>query len=208
METGMHAKIGILGGTFNPVHIGHLMVAQSAFEQLELAKVLFLPCLAPPHKKTTELADNRHRMSMLESAVEGDFRFEISDIEIKRGGISYTIDTISQLKKLNPGTDFIFIIGADTLTELHLWKNIHELFKMCRFVTYVRPGFDLESVRKKELHLDPPWPERLLGDIRAGELVDVSSSGIRHRIAEGLSIRYLVPASVEMYIAEHGLYRK
>jgi nicotinate-nucleotide adenylyltransferase len=199
-------RIGILGGTFNPVHIGHLIIAQNAIETYDLATVLFIPCATPPHKSTSALIRADHRLAMLEAAVEGDPRFEVSDIEIKRGGISYAIETLSELTARDPGNDFYFIIGADTVMELHLWKNIYDILPLCTFVTFARPGFRLPGVTESDLKLDPPWPRRLLQNVTIGQRVDVSSSDIRYRVAEGMSIRYLVPAAVEMYIAVHGLY--
>jgi nicotinate-nucleotide adenylyltransferase len=105
-----------------------------------------------------------------------------------------------------PTSKLFFIIGADTLPELHLWKDVHDLLKLCTFVTFGRPGRDTQLFRPEDLRLDPPWPEQLLQNFRVQRLVDVSSSDIRYRVAEGMSIRYLVPPAVEMYIAEHRLY--
>ena len=208
METVSNPRIGVLGGTFNPIHLGHLIVAQMAMERFELGRVLFIPSATPPHKNGSGLADGRHRLAMVQSAVEGDLRFEASDLEIQRGGRSYTIDTVRALHEKSSSADFYFIIGADTLTELHLWRDIGTLLTLVRFVTLARPGTDLAALRANpdRLRLPPPWPERLLADVAEGRQVDISASDIRHRLAEGLSIRYLVPPGVEMYIAEHHLY--
>ncbi|NQT91185.1 MAG: nicotinate (nicotinamide) nucleotide adenylyltransferase, partial [Lentisphaerae bacterium] len=162
-ETG--ANIGILGGTFNPVHMGHLLLAQAAAEACDLSTVLFIPCAMPPHKGHCSLASAEHRLAMLEAATEGNLRFEVCDLEVRRGGPSYTIDTIRQLRGVYPGSALHFIIGADTLTELHLWKDIRELLNLCRFVTLVRPGSPVEQIKPEDLGLDPPWPERLLKDV-------------------------------------------
>ena len=201
-------RLGIFGGTFNPVHLGHLIMAQDALEHFELSKVLFVPCANPPHKATTDLAPARHRLAMLESALEGELRFEISEIELRRGGTTYTIDTIRTLAAAYPGVELCFIIGADSLAELHLWKDIGSLLNLCRIVTIARPGVDLAGMKGTDLKLPASWAERLLADVRAGHLVNVSSTDIRYRVAEGLSIRYLVPPGVDMYITEHSLYRR
>lgn len=208
MAIEQNNRVGILGGTFNPVHLGHLVIAQNALEVFDLDKVIFVPCANPPHKTSSILASAEHRMAMLESAIEDDPRFEISDIEIRRNGTSYSIDTVTQLKRLSPSTEFHFIIGADSLLELHLWKDIGTLLKLCTFVTFDRPGVNTSRIQPKDLNLDPPWPGKLLKNVATGHLLDISSSDIRHRVAEGMSIRYLVPQSVEMYIAEHNLYAK
>lgn len=208
MNDSRKTRIGILGGTFNPVHSGHLLLAQNALERLELSTVMFIPCANPPHKAATRLASAEHRMAMLELATEHDLSFEVNDLEIRRGGLSYTIDTVRELKKIHPSAEFFFIIGADSLLELHTWKDITDLLKICRFVTFNRPGVDTASIGSNAIRLDPPWPAMLLKDVLTGQLLDISSSDIRYRVAEGMSIRYLVPQAVEMYIAEHNLYTK
>ncbi|MBN2301594.1 MAG: nicotinate-nucleotide adenylyltransferase [Lentisphaerae bacterium] len=200
-------RIGILGGTFNPVHYGHLILAQNAIESFDLAKVLMIPCSTPPHKNNQNMLPARHRIAMLELAIEGDFRLEISNVEIKRGGISYAIDTIRELHQIYRRAELCFIIGTDTLMELHLWKDIGELLKLCRFISFDRPGFEIGDVNPTSLKLDASNAEQLIGDMAKGCRVEISSSDIRHRIAEGMSIRYLVPRTVEMYIAEHSLYQ-
>lgn len=196
--------MGILGGSFNPVHSGHLILAQSALETYELDRVLFIPCARPPHKDPGMLVPGRVRMEMLEAAIEGDPRFESSSIELDRGGVSYAVETLTELTDLYPDHDLYFIIGDDTLVELHLWHRIYDLLPLCTFVTFAR---QLDRVvRPEALHLDPPWPERLLDNVTLGRRFEVSSSDIRHRVAEGMSIRYLVPDAVDMYITEHHLY--
>ncbi|MFC1452825.1 nicotinate-nucleotide adenylyltransferase [Verrucomicrobiota bacterium] len=207
MDLGEQNRIGILGGTFNPVHVGHLILAQCAFESLDLSRVLFVPCAVPPHKDPHPLLPARHRLAMIESAVEGDLRFEVTDIEIRREGVSYAIDTVSQLRKDHPDAALFFIIGSDTLRELRAWKRIDALLSLCTFATFARPGFDFGDMDVHSLGLSGPGAERLMRNITAGRQIEISSSDIRYRIAEGMSIRYLVPPSVEMYIIEHGLYR-
>lgn len=205
MSTETQRKIGILGGSFNPVHIGHLVLAQDALEQYELDQVLFVPCAVPAHKRAEELAEAAHRRAMLDEAVMGDPRFEISDIELMRDGVSYAVDTVEQLKKARADAQLWFIIGADTLIELHTWREIYRLLELCEFITFQRPGYH-EKLTPERLQLKDPWPERLLKNVTEAHCIEVSSSDIRRRVAEGMSIRYLVPDSVGMYICEHGLY--
>lgn len=200
-------KIGILGGSFNPIHMGHLIIAQDAVDLFDLTKVLFVPCAQPPHKKKSATIDPRHRLAMLESALEDSLMFSVSNIEVERGGISYAVETISQLKQQYPETELCFIIGTDTLLELHSWKEIYTILSLCTFITICRPGFSVDNINPETLKLDPPWPEQLLQNVATGHGIDISSSDIRYRIAEGMNIRYLVPNSVDMYITEHNLYR-
>ena len=206
MDKGAQSRIGILGGTFNPVHLGHLILAQSAVETLNLSKLLLIPCAVPPHKRTSALLPGHRRLDMLNAAIEGDPRFETSDVELRRDGGSYAIDTVTELARAYPDAELFFVIGDDTLPELHQWRDIYTLLTMCRFVAFSRSRQE-GTIRPDALHLDPPWPQRLVADFTPGRRIEISSSDIRQRVAEGLSIRYLVPDAVEMYIAEHGLYR-
>ena len=204
----MHSAIGILGGTFSPVHIGHLIVAQDAIERLELSRMLLVPCSIPPHKSPRHLLAARHRLAMLEHAVEGDERFGVSESEIRRDGVSYSVDTVRELRGMYPDSEICFLIGTDSLLELHAWKDVYELLELCRVVSFERPGYERATIREEALMLDAPWPSKLAADIIAGHRISISSSDIRRRVAEGQSIRYLVPPAVEMYIHEHGLYRR
>jgi nicotinate-nucleotide adenylyltransferase len=199
-------RIGLLGGTFNPIHLGHLILAQQAVETLDLSRLLFIPCARPPHKTGAPPVAGEHRRAMIEAAIEGSLLFECSDIELQRGGVSYAVDTVRAVAAQHPGAELCFLIGADMLADLHTWKAVYELLALCRFVTFARPGFNAASLSAAARLLDPPWPERLRADMVSGRQVDISSTDIRYRVAEGLSIRYLVPREVELYIAEHGLY--
>ena len=195
-----------MGGTFNPIHMGHLVVAQDAMEKFNFEQVIMMPCAMPPHKRCSKLAPAAHRIAMVSAAIEGDLKFSVSDLEIERGGYSYAIDTVRELHAIYPEHDINFIIGSDSLTELHLWKDIYALLEICEFRIMRRPG-DRAVPRKKDIQLKAPWPGRLLANAAIGHLLEISSSDIRHRVAEGMSIRYLVHPAVEMYIAEHRLYQ-
>lgn len=182
-------------------------MAQDALEAFDLDTVLFVPCDHPPHKPATSLASVAHRAAMLEAALAGSRQFKTCDLEIKRGGTTYSIDTVRALATHYPKDVLAFIIGSDTLPELHLWKDARELIGLCQFVTMARPGFDLKAMTAKRLNLEETLAQTLLANVAIGHQVDISASDIRHRIAEGMSIRYLVPDAVDMYIAEHGLYK-
>ncbi len=207
MAEAKNNRIGILGGTFNPVHLGHLALARGAVKAFGLEKVLFIPSAKPPHKKPGALAPVKHRMAMLKLAIKGKPGFEISDIETRRAGPSYTIDTITRLKKKNPSADYYFIIGSDSLRELHTWKRIRDLLKLCTFITFTRPGKGGPG-RIKNTRLGPARTCELMRHFMPGRMPDISSSAIRRRIAEGKNIRYLVPQAVAEYIAAKALYKK
>lgn len=189
------------------MHTGHLILAQDALEAFDLSKILFVPCNLPPHKDAGQLVSAAHRAAMLEKAIEDNPDFEICDLEIRRGGTNYTIDTIRHLRKIYPQHELFFIIGSDSLMELHQWKEVNEVLRLCQFVTFIRPGFDLKKASTQNPKLDSALSQSLLKNVVAVHQVDISASDIRHRIAEGMSIRYLVPNAVEIYIAEHNLFR-
>lgn len=196
-------RIGLLGGTFNPVHLGHLILAQDAMERFKFDEVLFIPCATPPHKSPSRLADGRHRIAMLKAAIRPFPRFGVSDVEVRRGGVSYSVDTLRDIRRRRPNARFYFIIGADMLRELHTWRSIGELFKLCDFVTMKRPG-DIINVSRLAAH----WRGRVLTHVFEGHQTNVASTEIRGRAARGRCIAHLVPDAVVRYIAAHGLYRK
>lgn len=195
--------IGLLGGTFNPVHEGHLSIAREALRLFDLAAVWLIPCAVPPHKASANLAGNAHRLAMLQLAIQDEPRFQALDIEFHRPGLSYTVDTIRQLRALHPDADFVFIIGADTLPELHTWHDPLEFLELVRVVTLARPGY---SPDPSTIQLPPPWPEKLCADVREGRPLDISSSQIRQQIAAGQPVS-LVPTAVMEYIQQHNLYQ-
>lgn len=187
-------KIGILGGTFNPIHIGHLILAEEAREKLGLNKIIFVPAYLPPHKDNSDIALAKYRYQMIELAIEKNAYFFLSDMEIKRNGRSYTIDTLKEFKKLYPEDELYFIIGSDLLKYLDAWKDLDELIKMVKFIVATRPGYALEKIPSHISTLP----------IRA---VDISGFEIRRAIKENKSFRYLVPEAVFKYIIKKRLYR-
>lgn len=199
------ATVGVLGGSFNPVHLGHLIVAQDALECFDLREVWFMPCARPPHKPD-DLAEARHRAQMIELAIETQAAFRVCAEEVDRGGISYTIDTLNRLSDAYPDEAFRFIIGADSVPELHSWRSIDELFDRYGFLVMGRPGFDPAGWTPESLGLKAEQVEALKHHLCRAHAVGISSSDIRRRAAEGWSIKYLAPAEVEMYIMEHHLY--
>jgi len=203
-KTYKKRKIGILGGTFNPIHLGHLLTAQDALEQLGLERVIFIPSATPPHKVVDKLASARDRLRMIELAIRGNGRFEVDDIEIRRGGKSYSVDTLAELRRRHRWAALYFIIGADSLRELHLWREVARLVTLCTFVTVPRPGFEPKPV--VDPRLDGATRRRLRQQVLRGHACDIASRDIRARVARRRSIRYLVPDAVREYIRRRRLY--
>lgn len=199
---------GIFGGSFNPIHLGHLVAAQDALEGAALDQVVFVPAARPPHKPAAPLAPAGDRLAMIRLAIAGDDRFDVSDVELQRGGISFTIDTVQAFRRQYPGVEWSLIIGADTLFDLRNWREIGAILELVRIVVVARPGFAVDTITVESVGLPDPWPGRLAGSVITGHSIGISSSEIRRRIAEGRSIRYLVPDAVERYIRERSLYQE
>jgi len=200
--------IVLVGGSFNPMHHGHLIVARAVAEQLGLSRAVFIPSANPPHKQGDHLADSAHRLAMARLAVGDEPDLEVSDVEIRRGGPSYTILTVEAYRQtVTPGQTLYWLIGSDTLTELHTWHRARELVSKCRIVTAVRPGFETPDLSVLEPTLSPEQVRQLQADILLAPRIDISATAVRRRIASGHSIRYLVPDAVREYIERCGLYR-
>jgi len=187
-------RIGILGGTFNPIHIGHLMIAQMVLEKLRLDKVIFVPSCLPPHKSGRNLIDARHRLRLARLAVRGNRHFEVSSFEIVNGGKSYSVDTVRYFRRRYPGAKLFFVIGSDHIVKLHTWKNIQEVIKIVSFIAVYRPGF--KTIRSRI---------RVKSMIIPG--VHTSSSDIRRRLVAGKTVKHLIPENVFRYIRKYKLYR-
>lgn len=213
-------KTGLFGGTFNPVHQGHLRAAQEVAEEIGLASVIFMPAARPPHKPSENLAPYESRVAMLGLAVAKNPLFEVSTLEGELPGPSYTVETLKELtRRLEPGASVYFIIGAEAFSEIGTWKEPGELFSLASFVVVERPGFsarEILGVARAEISggyslsedgKSLEHPE--LGPIRlAGvTLFEISGTMIRARLKKEKSIKYLVPEEVEEYIIDNGLYR-
>lgn len=207
----MAERIVIFGGTFDPVHVGHLVVARYVAERLEAPRVTLMPASRPPHKTVAGSASQEHRLAMLRLAVAGDPLFEVSTLELDRPGPSYTFDTLTQLRQLHgPAVELVWVVGMDMLRDLPGWYRSAEVVELARVVTAARPP------------APDDWPQRVerlrqrFGDARAAQLtsdvldtplIDISSTDIRRRVGAGHSIRYLTPPGVVEYIERQGLYR-
>lgn len=187
-------KIGILGGTFNPIHIGHLILAEEVREKLKLDRIIFVPTYLPPHKDNSDIALAKDRYNMIRLAIKKNKYFFVSNIEIKRNGKSYTIDTIKEFNKVYPEDELYFITGSDLLKYLDDWKDLNDIIKMVKFIVATRPGYPLEKI--------PSYIATVA--IRA---VDVSAFEIREAVKENKSFRYLVPETVFNYINKKRLYK-
>jgi len=193
------SRIGVLGGTFDPIHIGHLVAAEGVREELRLDRVIFVPAARPPHKDAASISDGGRRLEMARLATVDNPAFVVSDLELRRSGPSYTIDTVRQLKAgYGSGVGLFFLMGVDSLMEITTWKDCDSLLEEATVVVFPRPGLDpravKESIRERV---------RFVSTCEVG----VASSGIRERVRTGKSIRYLVHPAVEAFIHGEGLYR-
>lgn len=192
-------KIGVFGGAFDPPHIAHLILAERAREEFGLDKILFVPTNIPPHKpKPVALAEDR--IKLIKIAVKSNRYFEVLDIEIKRGGISYTVDTIRELKKNYPGSQLFLLIGEDEARKFDNWKESDEILRHVRFIIFLRSN--LSRSRESNVALLPKEISDFI-DLR----LEISSTNIRELVRKGKSIKYLVPQKVATYIKEKKLYR-
>ncbi len=191
-------RLGIMGGVFDPIHIGHLFTAEEARIKLKLDRVIFVPCLQPTHKRNGLVTDIKHRLKMTYLAVENNPYFEVSEIEVNRPGPSYTIDTIKEFRRIYGWqTPIYFITGADAFLEIDTWFKKDELLQLCQFVAATRPGYDLNKLHNNF--------KKVLKIMEIPALA-ISSTDIRYRVRNSLSIRYIVLDAVREYIYKNKLY--
>lgn len=197
--------LGILGGTFDPIHYGHLVAAEYAMHRFHLDRVIFMPAAHPAHKNINGVLNARHRCAMVKLAIEDNPGFVMSTLEIERTGVSYTIDTIKTLKGQYPESDIYFIMGMDSIYILDTWKEVQRLVAMCRFIVVTRPAYQLN--RSDPALQGVPEAFWTQSDFLEIPAMDISSTDLRRRVLQGEPIRYLLPRAVEEYIKEHSLYR-
>lgn len=190
-------KIAIMGGTFDPIHYGHLISAEEVRDCKNFDKILFVPSARPPHKERPDITNPEHRYAMAVLATEDNPYFEVSRIEIDRKGPSFAIDTVREFKKNYNLTQISWIIGADSLIEFSIWKDFDKLLEICHFIATTRPNYSLDDV-----------PNNLIARVELFEVpdIDISSTQIRQRVRKNRSIKYLVPKKVEEYIYKNNLY--
>ncbi|MFZ5945956.1 MAG: nicotinate-nucleotide adenylyltransferase [Bacillota bacterium] len=197
--------IGIMGGTFDPIHYGHLVTAEAVRSEFNLEKVYFVPSGNPPHKDPRQVSDAQHRYLMTFLSITTNLYFEVMSLEIERPGKSYAFDTVKEFKKQFPDKELFFITGADAIKEILTWHRVEEVLDLCYFVAATRPGYKLDDLKKEELKV---LPEEYLKRIMIIEVpaMAISSTDIKQRVKEGKSIKYLLPEAVENYIYRNKLY--
>lgn len=197
----MGRRLGVMGGTFDPIHHGHLLTAEEAAVQFGLEQVIFVPTGQPWMKADREVSPAEDRYLMTVIATASNPRFTVSRIEIDRAGPTYTVDTLRALRELHPGAELFFVTGADAMLEIFSWKDPSELLSLAHFIAATRPGYDLAHF---EAEAPTAHPNVTVMNIPA---LAISSTDIRQRVREGRPIRYLVPEGVKSYIEKAGLYR-
>lgn len=197
-------RLGIMGGTFDPIHYGHLVAAEMARGEFNLSKVLFIPSGTPPHKIRRDISSAKLRYEMVQSSIQDNPDFDISALEIERKGLSYTVETLRIIRQTWPEYELYFITGTDALREIFSWHEAEEILTLIQFIGVARPGFDASDFL---LRVQQEYPE-IQGRIHYLEVpaLAISSTDIRSRVRRGQPIRYLLPESVRLFIHLHGLY--
>lgn len=197
-------KVGIMGGTFNPIHNGHLFLAEHACEQAGLDYVMFMPTLNPPHKADIALVSAEHRINMVKLAIKSNPKFILSDLELNRPGLTYTSDTLNILKEREPDTEFYFIVGADSLMMMPNWRNPQTVFSLSVIVAGGRADYSMEQLKKQAKYLEETYKGKVI--LLDMPTMEISSEKIRDRLSNNKSVRYYVPDEVLSYINENNLY--
>lgn len=200
-------RIGIYGGSFDPVHYGHLLLAELCRETCELDEVRFVPAAIPPHKQDQGRAADEHRVEMLKLAIGGNPHFAVWDVELQRGGVSYTVETLRELRAEHPSDELFFLMGADSLLDLPNWREPAEICQLATIAVVDRPGSREVDFDVLQGVTSPDRIEDFKKFVVAMPQLDISSSGIRDRIAAGKSVRYQTPRSVEQYLLTAKLYQ-
>lgn len=204
-ESGEGERVGILGGTFDPVHYGHLAIAEEVYCALQLTRMVFVPAGQPPHKLTAGITPAQQRVSMLERAIATNPHFTLSLVDVQRAGPSYTVETLRLLRQeWGPRAELFFVIGSDSLKDLPSWYDPEGILAQATIVALTRPGY--VDVRAGLLERLPALRDRLI--LLEGPLLEISATDLRQRVAEGRPIKYQTPEVVEEYILQRGLYRQ
>jgi nicotinate-nucleotide adenylyltransferase len=198
-------KKAIFGGTFDPIHIGHIHIAYEALYNLHLDKIIFMPAGNPPHKRNKNITDAQIRYDLVKRAIESETQFEISNYEINKSENSYTYETVEIFSELQPNIEWYFLIGVDSLMDLDNWKNVERILNNCKLVVYNRAGFTAQEVFVQKSYLEKKFNKKIIYiDM---PIIDISSTNIRSNIKAGRKVNYLLPRGVEEIIHEHNLYK-
>ena len=196
-----------MGGTFDPIHIGHLILGETAYEQFQLDKVLFMPAGNPPHKRERkDRASDEQRTEMVKRAIASNPHFELSLEEMRQDGYTYTYRTLENLQNQNPDTEYFFILGADSLFAIEEWKYFREIFPTCTILAAMRDDKDVGDMMRQIAYLEETYGAKI--SLLRAPLLEISSTTLRERAAQGKSVAYMVPQAVDEYMQEHALYRK
>jgi len=198
-------KIGILGGTFDPVHFGHLSIAKQALNELSLDKLIVVPAKLQPFKMDVPVTIGKHRLEMLKLAFEGLERVTVSDYELNQNEVSYTINTLNAFKKKYPDSEIWFLMGTDSFLKIEIWKNAKDLLSQFNLIVGVRPGYKDKELDIQIKHLEKTYGTKIYK--LNNERLDISSTDIKKEISQGKPINELVPLAVERYITEYALYK-
>ena len=198
-------KKAIFGGTFDPIHIGHIHIAYEALYNLHLDKVLFMPAGNPPHKTNKIVTDAKIRYDLVKKAIEGEACFEISDYEINKKESSYTYKTVELFSELERNIEWYFLIGVDSLMDLDRWKNVDRILDSCKLTVYNRAGFTMEEIFKQKQYIEKKFSKEIV--FLNMPVIDISSTNIRKNINRGRNVNYLLPSGVETIIDKLQLYK-
>jgi nicotinate-nucleotide adenylyltransferase len=197
-------RLAILGGTFDPIHFGHLAMAEEVCWQLDVARIFFVPAAQQPLKAWKHIASAEDRLAMVRLAIADNPSFDVCDLEIRRGGPSFTVDTLATLREASPHAEWIFVAGADILRDLPRWHAIDRLFELCRFAIVTRPGHPIDF---DQLYQMLPVARGHVTEV-GGLHLDISATDLRERLVRGAPVRYQMPDAVVDYIQQHGIYRQ
>ncbi|MEL7596886.1 MAG: nicotinate-nucleotide adenylyltransferase [Clostridiaceae bacterium] len=196
---------GIFGGTFDPIHNGHLHIAYEALYKLGLDKVIFIPSGNPPHKTDKIVTDAQLRFTLVKETIENEKKFQVSDYQNKNKNLSYTYETLNFFNSLQPETEWYFITGVDCLMEIDTWKNVHQILSQCKFVVFNRPGYNKQDIESQKRKIEEKYDKKIIFlDI---PILEISSTQIREKIKKGESVSYLIPEKVNYLLNKMELYR-
>lgn len=197
-------KKGIFGGTFDPIHNGHLHIAYEALYRLKLDEIIFLPNGNPPHKKGKKITDGEKRLKLIKEAIKDEKKFKVSEYEVHKKEFSYTYETLRYFNKLEPSTEWYFITGMDCLMDINSWKNVDEILSRCKFVVFSRSGYKENEIHIQKNNVEKKYNKELI--LLSMPLLDISSTLIREKVRRGENISYLIPGRIDNILKEMKLY--